>query len=552
MPDRTLFGLHITRRTLTVLLTRPISWANSGFVDEKVKQLDYVHENVKLPRRVDTALGAFIEDPSEEKASDLLRVVKWFDNVTEYHDLLSRQRVRMPSLDPSDKEVMVCISPGIGIGDELSVRPLLQALSQLPGTCHVFTSIPQYWVNLLGDVQVRSLQVNPIKHYEAIRSAAVAGAEEDVLPIFVGFLPEDMGSPLVASGFESPLVEISLNDAEIRVVDPASGTFMGEAPTGIDSIEEGLRQISRVLAPSRGASWRYSPSKPVTAESGDRLGLFLNPFTSKEMAWGPREWSTLLSSAAKPILQSAPTELWIFPGLSDRTRAFAGEIADRVQDAFGSVELIPFGAGDSGPTSSDVRRLLAMLDRTDLAFSVDTFTSHIFPFYPLLSINVCPDRDIRFWHLEESSFWIPETEDPQLAGRLAQLIVEGLRGNQPDWCPQGRLPSIRDARLEEGRGTSTVEQIVPELSVAWSSAPDGVRRLFRDLDRELSWSRLAGSWKQHDASSEQGKALAAMTQRSNFYRYCWQAARGMVPLEIGEGAPRVSEKIVAEASNAPG
>ncbi len=507
-------ALHMARQIAFSLVGRPISFANSVYVQDcmaglrALRELIHAHE---ADRRLIACLDQVIEAPSAPGLRTLMGLIDqahaagWAP--------ASWQRLPAGLLQARNyAHIVLMAGPGIGLGDETAVVPFYRRLGEyFPGaSIEVYTTYPGMWRALEPQVPVQSWVNKPDRAYARIEELLEAKHSAPILGTFVNFSGLNMLQPFFGEPVDADLLEISLGGGRIWHLSP-EGVMRThcEMDRKAPNLSRALERLAEHVFPGRNA--QLAPPPPATrsiqprASPGDPFRVVINPLTSKEMPLRPEQWERLIGTIRSTVPAERPLVCSIYPGLSTECWEYVGWIMEQIRQGgqiAASDELRMLSEPSGKPLSVD-RSLpvtFQAIREADLLLGMDTYTAHFAAHAHTPSLALCLDRSPLFWEQAPHTLWLDLRYGNLVMRSVLKLLIELLV--IPDCsCFTGLLPAQQlgavvalplSQRISSALDLSTSAhgEWIATLDKAWGALPPREQSLLLRVDEEYAWPRI--------------------------------------------------------------
>ncbi|MBF0133539.1 MAG: hypothetical protein HQL75_13260 [Magnetococcales bacterium] len=534
---------HMVRHLAQTLTDRPLSIANTPFVCNSLQTL--VRLRIVLeeeqPRLSATArlqwrpliqwLGTLLDRPNPATFHRLARLIRdetpiyrnWVEEETETWPmpwgLLQHQRYH---------RIVAIIGPGIGIGDEIKLKALIEGLAaptQIPGeriALHSFC--PNIWSVLLpmcahGDLTTQPL--TPFRHVDG-----------QTLMLFAGFMYQGWLATLNRT--RQPSLEVTLALGEVRAHlpgDPRDYRYC--------ALERASGNYSRALTAIQGhllgeTTVKHYATQSYHARKHEHIHLLINPFTSKHSPLTPSDWAGYLGIIRRAIPSGKSILCQIIPGLTDSCRDYAGRLKTLAGSFLHSQDVIRV-LDETGPTFHEgnaLPQVFAALQSADLLLTIDTYTAHLAAHTRTISIALCLNRNAPFWDPAPHTFWLTLQSGNVALGVLIRAVTSlfeghGIRGGSKFIATAAQatrmMTEIRPVLSDIDHWShSRRVRLAGKFNRLWHAWPPAVQAALEAVDGADGWPRLYPTVTDPDFTNT-GEWCDRLTL-SNFFRLCCLAA----------------------------
>jgi ADP-heptose:LPS heptosyltransferase len=432
---RFLISLLVTSRYH--LTSRPMSYSNADWFRRLARQCDRLLAHLReegwaaLEPPVEAGLAGldpmndgietWLVDPEARRAARRAWRVQYhtcFAGLSQPWSRLAPDEALTLARWPTPRRILVTVGPNIGIGDQLILFPLVQALrARFPAALiESLSSHASLWE--LCPAVDRAVQAADDLLAIPVAARDLLAQERDALVVFTEFASAPFYRNLeVVPGFDR-FVYVDSGARCGRLVDQRRGAVRELEGDPEQSIFEfcgaarhwlGLAAAGEPYGAAAAARWRPLRAPRV---------VYLNPFSSKDHARiSPLWWSRVLAEAAA----GGPIAATIFAGTNEECRRFARAIAA--------------GLGGSGCTAAlhgeravpSVGETITAAMHSDAVLGLDTFTGHL----PML----CATRAVVVFFDGRGGSWdgwrSPHagvldacvTDEPEAVGRLLRRLL---------------------------------------------------------------------------------------------------------------------------------
>jgi hypothetical protein len=401
-------------------------------------------------------------------------------------------RGKLPPLGDRYDSIVVVFGPGIGLGDEVTFRGLVEAIvDRYDGAAvSVFSLYPGLWGRLLPGVRAhhyRGRPLHPFSHIES-RYRPARGRQLVVLLDFEFF---DFHGWVVPRRSRRDVLEASLGRSDVWFLRGDSPWARYEQ-IGTRTNYGFVHALAERLLPTSAVR----PWRPISGirrgESGsESRTLLLNPLSSKPLPFPPAGWARVVDQTAR-ALSGVSLNVRVFPGLHDASRVYTEDICRLINKSRRSTASLLTG-DDGGPLrpESAMPVLVASLRSTDLCVTLDTFTSHVVPLFGVPTLNITYRDNREFWVPSPWSFYFAmgarESELPFVA---SLLLLRGPR--DPASCFTRLAEATRTAEVE-GIDGAAVADILRLLVQAVARVDPNFHYAWQGREWVAHWTRISAA-----------------------------------------------------------
>lgn len=525
---------HIARVTLETLAGRPLSHANTPFIDACLRslemlasRLDLVRDRLAAPHDGQAGeVAGILRRVAANPAANVIRDAGHYirESFTLYARLMQVSLPQMPAQpdplhDARPVAAVVIIGPGLGIGDEIKLRDVLKQLQAhfaiAAAGMYVFSYCPAIWRTLESDWHVEDLSQRPMAAFDRLAALRAATAPGAVIVGFCNFLRRNALRTMLPYESSHDVLDISVGSGEISIRRRGERTELNWCAMQNDTpcLSRALLRIGEHVLP-RGAPATVPRARRVrgTDADADVFRILLSPFTSKLSPLTAHDWADYVASLVRALPTRRRVQCRVLPGLTPACEAHAVDIARLVAYQLhdrGHAELAH--APDLSWTAENaISHISRELAQTDLLFGIDTYTAHLAAEIGTASIALCLEHNPRFWAPSPWTFWLNLQTGDHMVLPCARAVVRLLDGSSRAGLPFTGTAHAA-ALLARAGGLSGVDA-ARLLDDAWQALPSRVQQSLERLDDQFAWPRWRGRFA--DASMAQRRTLL----RSNFLR----------------------------------
>lgn len=528
---------HIARVTVETLVGRPLSHANTPFIDACLRnlgmladRLDDVRPELAVPHDAQAAdlarqLRAVALAPGQDEIHACGHYIR--ESFGLYAGLMrvDRPRTEAPA-DPlhgmRPRAIVVAIGPGLGIGDEIKLRPLLQRLERhfaLPADAmHVFSYCPAIWRTLQGDWQTGDLGSQPMAAFD--RLTVLRGANPvagQVLMVFCNFLRRNGLRTMLPYENWHDVLDISVGSGEISIHRHGQRSEMHWCGMDLDHpcLSRALHRMGRYVLPRGEAPLSVAAPSPARQPwtRGMPFRILISPFTSKRSPHTAHDWAECVAAMARALPGKRPVRCTVLPGLTAECRSHAQDIASLVSYRLNGRGHAELARPDGLLLTADnaMSYVTGELARSDLLLGIDTYTAHLAAETGTPSIALCLEHNPRFWAPSPWTFWFNLQTGPHSVMQAARAVTRLLDPDARTGLPFAGLAHAASTLARSG-GLGAADAVAL-LDQAWQALPPGVQRALERLDDQYSWPQRRPRLQDHNSPRERD-----LLSRSNFLR----------------------------------
>jgi hypothetical protein len=425
------------------------------------------------------------------------------------------------------RTVTVIFGPGIGMGDEISFRLFVKALTtrSQPRTVTVFDLYPGLWEELVPGVRAQHYRGHPLRPFASLDAK---GDDPDgrSLVVIIDFDGYYLHERLGLRAPHRDVLEISLGLREAWLVRGRSHWIRAaefrDPPVANNYWV--VRHLTNALvdaAPDLPAWEPLEADRPAPAARNGEVVLLVNPFSSKDVPVDAGTWTRLVV-AVRGAVHGSAIRVVVFPGTSETTHAQARAMCGRLAERGIAARVMTTPQNERITPYNAIRSLVAQLRSALYCITVDSFPAHIVPLFGVPTLVVALKDNREFWVPTKYALYVP----------FAQLIQQGPATLAKLGASLARPPgAITDAgRAAERVVTSThgalalttsaaVEEISRALFdyLALSPDPPEVRRELHRWFRFLS--RFGGALAAEPLTDGVATSFVRRWSASEAYKY---------------------------------
>jgi len=386
--------------------------------------------------------------------------------------------------------ILLLLGPAIGIGDEIITFPLPGWIrTAAPHAAITVLSAYEGLWNRVGAVDRIDVYRDHLNLLRTMRGEGALGAFD--LVVLIDFENPELYQAIAREGRIARYVELSLGAHVMVAVDNRTRWIhrLAPPPPAFGNYYHGLARLARGLGLSPSIADHFTAVTRRSNPAGERLDIYVSPFTSKYDP-SPRYWSHLLASLAESD-GAHPVRFVLDPGPNLTTRRFSADVARaaaaRTPGHAGRFEVAGTGAARGLPLDG----VFAELERARVVICADSFTAHAAPAMGCTTL-VLASPGLEDWRVPSVSSYYFNDEAPLSDVVTGMQQVLAHRGFvRPDLV----APPISEAEVGLVAAGRDLERLlegadgdVPALCAAYDRF---VRAYGAVVDRLPAWPRGA-------------------------------------------------------------
>ena len=527
--ERLGFGakLQLLRAYESVVSVRPLQAGNREYLLSLIESAQALWASVARDREaaalpelagIGRLLAAQGIGNAERVASDVVRLL---DSVRDRTP--GRQsagvflRGTLPPLADRYGSIVVVFGPGIGLGDEVTYRGLVEAIADRyeGAAVSVFSLYPGLWSRLLPRVSAHHYRRRPLHPFSHLASRR-RSAEGRQLVVLLDFEFFDFHGWVVPRKPYRDVVEASLGRSDVWFV-------RGDSPWArYEQIGTGtnygfVHALTQRLVP-------MSPARVWRPISGVRRGraarssrtLLLNPLSSKPLPFPPSGWARVVDRTAS-ALSGVALEVRVFPGLHEASRVYAADVCRLInRSGWASASLLTGADGGALRPESAMPALVSSLRSTDLCVTLDTFTSHVVPLFGVPTLNVTYRENREFWVPSPWSFYFAMGARESELPLVASLLL--LRGPRDPASSFTRLAEATRTAEVDGIDGAAVADILRLLVQSMARVDPDFHYAWQGFEWIAIWTRISEALRREPVGESSLREYLSRWQETEFFK----------------------------------
>ena len=538
MPRPLAVAVHMTREIAHSLVSRPISFGNSAYFRDGLRNLERIRQAVAgqcrlsgtwepSARRLIHRLDRALRNPSMPFLKALNQPVAGLDPLAEFHRLIFRPlRPGILSAEDHDR-VVVMIGPAIGLGDEIAFNDFLLSVRALKPRAdfEVYSFFPTLWPVLTRAFAVRNLVGDPLRVFERLGNLLSRADLPRILALFANFSGHKMLAPFLRPRVGIDVLEVALGKGQAWWL-PADGGPAASHREWDEVVPNQHRSLERLTAfltvrPQGAAKGRSAAraALPPLPDLSRRMTfrLLINPLTSKDIVMSPADWAELVGVVRAALPPDHRLSCQIYPGLSTRCHDFARSVVELAREGGLLAErdsIRPLGGPDGRPFTAEVgiERTFRAISASNLLLGIDTFSAHLAAQTEVPSLAFCLWRNPRFWQRRLNTLWLDVNVGRSAVRAMTHWVVALIcgapfagRDPRPAAGIYRRIVSLEAAGGElcapSGRRSRRFRGWLSLLDATWQGLPAAQRNLLARVDEDFAWPRVRASLVAPNATS---------------------------------------------------
>jgi hypothetical protein len=517
-------AVHLLRAYESVLALRPLLVGNQDFLElllSSCKALGRLVEDGSpdMPAQLASLLASWLSRQNganaRETAAEIVRVID--DHEGASHRTSSLFLRGLAPLEHEYGAVSIVFGPGIGLGDEVTFAQLVRSVVDAYPRARVsiYTLYPGLWRSLVPRVREQPYRGDPLRPFCGIVDPPVRGRQ---LVVFADFDLFEISTRVLAARPWRDVVELALGRAEARFVGGTSPWVRYEEfCSSAHNNYAVVRAFAERLFPRPQPRLAWDPIARPRFHVRSRRRLIVNPFSSKPLPLAPEDWARFVAATRRQLTTPAAVDAIVYPGLSNRTHAYAAASVELMTDS--GTHARTLGSGDASAINpfDALPRLVVALRHADLCLTLDTFTAHLAPLLGVPTIVVAYADNTRFWAPGDWCFHTVLDAAEGEVPPLAALLLNRPPPSAPGWRSAAHLVVATQKAATEGLDAESIAAILGPLPRVLQQL-DSLPYQAEGRHWLTVWSRLRSAVRRESADTRQLHAYVEAWCSTRFYK----------------------------------